>query len=118
MLFIKTTSRYSVNRRAIAATVDEFFRVHEMSEGTHDVNVAFIGRNKMRTISREYKHEDVALPVLAFPFHEKNEQGRIFMGEVVMCYPQVILLAAERNKKVDVMIDQLLIHAMNNLVRE
>jgi len=118
MIFIKTSSRYMINRRAIKRATADFLREQNMSEDTHDVNIAFIGRTKMRTISRDYKDEDVALPVLAFPFHEKNEEGRLFLGEVIMCYPQVILLAAERNKRVDVMIERLLLHGLTNLIKD
>jgi len=80
----------------------------------HHLNIAFVGKIKMRQIASTYKHEDVALPVLAFPYFE-NQDGEPFMGEIVICYPQAVLLAAERNKTVDDMLSWLLEHALKNL---
>jgi ssRNA-specific RNase YbeY (16S rRNA maturation enzyme) len=118
MITIVCPSRYKVNKAAISRAATAFFMAHDIDESTIDCTVAFVGKKKMRDVSLTYKHEDVALPVLAFPYMEKTESGRLFWGEVVMCYPQVILLAAERNRRVDTMIDQLLEHALNNLLKE
>lgn len=38
------------------------------------------------------------------------------LGEVFICYPQAVLLAAEKNKKVDDMMTYLLHHAIDNLL--
>jgi len=37
------------------------------------------------------------------------------IGEVVICYPQAVLLAAERDKKVEVMMKQLIEHGIKNI---
>ena len=39
-------------------------------------------------------------------------------GEICMCYAQAVLLAAERNKKVDDTLKSLIEHGINNLVSE
>jgi ssRNA-specific RNase YbeY (16S rRNA maturation enzyme) len=38
------------------------------------------------------------------------------LGEIFICYPQAVLLAAEKNKKVDDMMTFLLHHAIDNLL--
>jgi ssRNA-specific RNase YbeY (16S rRNA maturation enzyme) len=118
MIHIACPSRYKINKSAISHTASRFFVSHSIEESMLECNIAFVGKTKMRQVSNTYKHEDVALPVLSFPFMEKQENGKLFWGEVVMCYPQVVLLAAERNKRVDVMIDTLLEHGLNNLLKE
>ncbi len=70
----------------------------------------------MKEISSSYKNEDVALPVLAFPYKEQVEGERL-LGEIFICYPQAILLAAQKNKKVDVTILQLIEHGISNLMK-
>ena len=48
---------------------------------------------------------------------EKTGEGDTLLGEVVICYPLVILLAAERNKRVDEMINELIKHGIENLIK-
>lgn len=79
------------------------------------INIIFVGRIKMRQIANTYKHENVALPVLAFPYHDEDNEKLI--GEIIICYPQAVLLAAERNKTVEDMLIWLLDHAMKNLLK-
>ena len=81
------------------------------------VTIIFVGKNKMRSIASTYKHEDIALPVLAFPYRTDTVMGEPLLGEIFLCYPQVVLLAAERNKRLDALIDELIVHAIKNLLK-
>jgi len=81
------------------------------------VTIIFVGKNKMRSIASTYKHEDIALPVLAFPYRTDTAMGEPLLGEIFLCYPQVVLLAAERNKRLDALIDELIVHAIKNLLK-
>ena len=82
------------------------------------VNVIFVGRRKMRETARAYKNEDIALPVLSFRYNETSPEKEPLLGEIVLCYPQVILLAAERNRKVNDTVASLLEHGLQNLFKE
>ena len=80
------------------------------------LNLIFIGKTKMKSISSTYKNEDVALPVLSFPIRDNSNPEKEFIGEVFICYPQAILLAAERNKRVDDLMTELVEHGVRNLL--
>ena len=59
----------------------------------------------------------LALPVLSFTYTndpESNDEN--IVGEVVICYPQAVLLAAERDKRVEPMIQQLIEHGIQNIL--
>ncbi len=71
----------------------------------------------MKSISSTYKHEDVALPVLSFPIRDNSNPEKEFIGEVFICYPQAILLAAERNRRVDDLMTELVEHGVRNLLK-
>jgi ssRNA-specific RNase YbeY (16S rRNA maturation enzyme) len=71
----------------------------------------------MKSISSTYKNEDVALPVLSFPIRDNSNPEKEFIGEVFICYPQAILLAAERNKRVDDLMTELVEHGVRNLLK-
>lgn len=116
MLQIITSSRYLVNRSRIRSCVEKTFSDLQIDK-SFLVNIVFVGKNKMRSIASTYKHEDIALPVLAFPYRNDTDMGEPLLGEIFLCYPQVVLLAAERNKRLDALIDELIIHGMKNLLK-
>ena len=116
MVNIICPSRYKINRNQIKEKLGLFLKQSGHQEETL-LNIIFVGKNKIRSLSKKYKKEDVAHPVLAFSYHEKNNDEK-FLGEIVLCYPQAILLAAERQKRVDDIIWQLIKHGINNLLSD
>ncbi|MCS6956559.1 MAG: rRNA maturation RNase YbeY [Patescibacteria group bacterium] len=116
MINIISSSRYKINRQKIKKTGDDFFLAKKINQNII-VNLVFVGKNKMKKLALVYKNENVALPVLSFSYNEKQED-KILLGEIFICYPQAIFLAAERNKKVDEIINNLLIHGLENLIKE
>ena len=106
------------------------------------LNIIFVGKRKMIYIATVYKREPEALPVLSFSYittkriikHAGEIDGDTILqteadatlptivhddnllGEIFICYPQAVLLAAERNKKVDDTLKSLIEHGINNLV--
>lgn len=117
MITIVSSSRYRINRTRIKGKAESFLLTHELDSVKTNVTIAFVGKQKMRQVSKDYKNEDVALPVLSFTYNEPQEDGKTFLGEILICYPQAILLAAERNKKADDMLDALIEHGLENLLK-
>ncbi|MCX6732177.1 MAG: rRNA maturation RNase YbeY [Candidatus Roizmanbacteria bacterium] len=116
MLRIFTSSRYLVDRKRIRILVEKTLSTFQL-DPTLSVTIVFVGKNKMRSIASTYKHEDVALPVLAFPYKNDADMEEPLFGEIFLCYPQIVLLAVERNKRLDVLIDELIIHGLTNLLK-
>jgi rRNA maturation RNase YbeY len=116
MIHIVTSSRYKINKPRIKKVVGSLLADNGMGENVN-VNCIFIGKTKMREIASKYKKEDVALPVLSFSYLDENMHDTPLLGEVFLCYPQIILLAAERNKRVEDMIDAMIIHGVSNLLK-
>ena len=116
MLQIITSSRYLIDRKRIRLCVEKIF-VEFKIDPSLSTNIIFVGKNKMRSIASTYKHEDIALPVLAFPYRSDTDMTEPLLGEIFLCYPQVVLLAAERNKRLDPLIDELIIHGIKNLLK-
>jgi len=112
MINIISPSRYKVNRKQLRGFITEILKIHQVNL-QDPLNIVFVGRTKMRSIAAQYKNENVALPILSFKY---NEPAHPLFGELIICYPQVVLLAAERNKTVDQTMKQLLDHGINNLI--
>lgn len=108
------SSRYKINKKQIKNFVQSLYGRYSIAVDS-TFNIVFVGKRKMKEIANEYKHEDVALPVLAFPYDPNEHEDKLF-GEVIICYPQAVLLAAERNKKVETMMEQLIEHGIRNVV--
>lgn len=114
MLNIISSSRYKINRKLLRKIGDEYFVKKSIPQQTA-LNLIFVGKNKMKLLAKKYKKEDVALPVLSFGYND-NLEGESLMGEIFICYPQAIFLAAEREKKVDDIIIFLMKHGIDNLI--
>ena len=116
MITIVSPSRYKIGKKKLRTEVQTILNKLGVEEKA-DVNVIFVGKRKMRAIASQYKHEDVALPVLAFPYKGKEFEQESLLGGVILCYPQVILLAAEREKKVEDTVLNLIEHGVHNLIK-
>lgn len=116
MINIVTSSRYKINRQKIKFFAENIFEKEQL-DAQYYLNIVFVGKNKMKDFTKKYKNEKETLPVLSFTYNEKGDEGKILLGEIVICYPLVILLAAERNKRVDEMINELVKHGVGNLLK-
>jgi len=114
MINFNTSSRYKINRKKIKDFAQNYLSNQGFSLD-FTINIVFIGKNKMKNLCQNYKKEDVALPVLSFYYNEKQEE-QVLLGEVFICYPQAVILAAQRNKKVDEVIIDLIKHGIDNLI--
>ena len=125
MVKIITTSNYLVSRKPINHIVQELLNRHGFEK--EFINIVFVGTRKMRAVSHLYKQEDVALPVLSFSYlgesgnktfiSPPSANSPTLIGEVLICYPQAVLLAAQRNKSVDYIIAELVRHGVKNIVQ-
>ncbi|MDO8609787.1 MAG: rRNA maturation RNase YbeY [bacterium] len=124
MVNIITSSRYKINRKRIKNALGIFLQEKNLPADLL-VNIIFVGRKKMKEITISYKHESETLPVLSFPFSKlkslaenktENHEEKL-LGEVFICYPLAVLLAAERNKRVEDMIEWLIKHGVENLLK-
>jgi len=116
MINIISSSRYKINRKRIKVFVQDVFE-KEQIDLNYSLNVVFVGKNKMKIFTEKYKNEKETLPVLSFKYDEDVGEKEVLLGEVIICFPLVILLAAERNKRVDEMINELVKHGIKNLIK-
>ncbi|MEK7597681.1 MAG: rRNA maturation RNase YbeY [Patescibacteria group bacterium] len=116
MINITSSSRYKINRQKIKAFVQSIFEKEQINLD-QSLNVVFVGKNKMKVFTEKYKNEKETLPILSFKYSEDVGENEILLGEVIICYPLVILLAAERNKRVDEVINELVKHGIENLLK-
>lgn len=117
MITITTGSRYKIDKQELSKKTTDILSKNNISLDSN-LNIIFVGKRKMRDIAMRYKNEDVALPVLSFSYKEKNENpsGENTFGEIVICYPQAVLLAAEKNRTVEHILLWLIEHGLENIL--
>jgi ssRNA-specific RNase YbeY (16S rRNA maturation enzyme) len=116
MFNIISSSRYKIDRKRLKKVIGDIFLTNNLSS-QYSLNLVFVGRNKMKQLSQKYKGEKETLPVLSFIYNEKTGDNEILLGEVVICFPLAVLLSAERNKRVDEVINELVKHGIENLIK-
>jgi rRNA maturation RNase YbeY len=121
MIQLFTNSRYKINKKFILSELSKQTSLMAMI-GDENINIIFIGKRKMLEIANKYKSENEALPVLTFPYLKNSDDLKDVpeekvIGEIFICYPQAVLLAAERNKVVDKMMLELIVHGINNIFK-
>jgi rRNA maturation RNase YbeY len=116
MIHIVGSSRYKVDKKAIRKQIDPYLPKVGL-DPTGIINIILVGKRKMTQIASTYKHENVALPVLSFTFNETTDPDEHLIGEIYICYPQAVLLAAERGKRVEETFQWLIEHGIRNLVK-
>lgn len=115
MIMIFSDSRYAIDRSSLKKEAENILRKEGIDE-SRVLNIVFVGRRKMRHIAKTYKKKDVAFPVLSFSYMNDEKEKNV-IGEIIICYPQVVLLASERDRRVDLMIMRLVEHGIINLIK-
>jgi len=116
MINLVCSSRYCINRSILKSKTQDLLSKADVSP-ERILNLVFVGKTKMKSLALLYKRENIALPVLTFSYKNDDLDGEKLLGEVIICYPQGVLLAAERNRKVDETLLSLIKHGIENLLK-
>lgn len=123
---IKADSKYPIDRKKIRASIDRVL----VDRGVHEkvyVSVSVVGDRKMRFLNKKYRDKDYATDVLSFPtfdptqafeeagFSHPETVGRN-LGDIVVSYPQAVLIAARTNQMLDEVISFLVEHSVLHLL--
>ena len=114
-ILIKTSSRYPVERQRIKKNVKNLL-INAGLEDNFEVGVNFIGDRKIKSLNKEYRQINQVTDVLSFPLSEKAPDEILYLGDVVISYPQARKQAAENNLTVDDEIDRLVKHGILSLM--
>ncbi len=119
-VYFTSDSRYKVDRNFVKKELIQIWQKRELPNGA--ISVVFVGSRKAKRLAKDYLKDNEAHPVLTFPYVTKEkqfpEQKETVLGEIVICYPQVTIYAAEQDKEINKVIKQFLEHAVNVLANE
>jgi len=112
-------SRYKVNRRKIKEKVLQVLTENGIVSPA-EVSIAIVGDRKMRELNKKYRNMDKTTNVLSFSQQEGEAmavpQGMMYLGDIVISYPQVIEEASREKMFVDDKVVELVEHGLLHLI--
>jgi len=114
-VLISAPSRYPISRPKIKKVIENFLK----EKGIEDVevSVAIVGSRKIQELNKKWRGLDEPTTVLTFGLEEPRDlDGILRLGDIVISYPEARLIAQEENLTMDLAIEKLLIHGLNNLL--
>lgn len=131
-------SRYPVNRKKIRQCVTDF--LHQQQIFDAQVSVSIVGDRKIKELNEQLLGHEGVTDVLSFPQYEKgspvdyestlaptpqvNDQGAFVLppiptrnlGDIVICFPEIVRQAMKRGKMVDDHICFYIEHSLQHLL--
>lgn len=123
-VLIHTDTRYPVNRKIIRKAVWDIILINKVKSNT-EVSIAVVGERKMKALSNKYLKDNQKHEILSFALEDPayardgfiNSPDEILrLGDVVLCWPQVLDLAAKDDVLVDEEIYRLTCHGVEHLL--
>lgn len=125
MIYIKfqSASHYLVDRKRIKKEVTDVLKTR--LKGSCEVSILIGGDRQMKQLNKTYRNIDDTTDVLSFPQHDPTQamkpfvpppDGVLYLGDIIISYPQAIKEAAKDNMLVDDKIVQLILHGLDHLM--
>jgi len=120
-VLITKQSNYPVKTAPIKKKLTEFLAKNGIVSDA-EVTVAIVGENKMADIARKYLKDKKLHNVLSFvPSEVKGgfiypPDGKIHLGEIIVCYTAAVKEAVEENILIDERVYELIEHGARHLL--
>lgn len=120
-VLITKQSNYPVNVTPVKSKLAEFLAKNGIVSDA-EVNVAIVGEAKMLSVGVKYLKDRKLHNVLSFVPNEVKggfvypPDGKIHLGEIIVCYPQAVREAKEENVLIDERVYELIEHGALHLL--
>ena len=131
-VLIHTDSRYPVNRKIIRKACWETLVKNKAGSLSAEISLAVVGARKMKNLAQKYLEDDRKHEVLSFSFEDISQSSRglsagrqgfvnvpddiLRLGEVVLCWPQLLVEASRDEGMVDDKVYELTSHGVEHLL--
>lgn len=136
-VLIKTDTRYPANRKIIRRAVSDTFKKYKV-DADFEISVAVVGSRKMKQLSVDFLNDSQKHQILTFALNEegnikviKPESGQstvriqgfinppdgfLRLGDIVLCWPEVLMSASNDDLMVDEEVYDLVCHGVEHLL--
>ena len=99
-------------KQAVLATLDHLDRNQNIA-----LTLVITGNEQIQTLNRQYRDDDAPTDVLSFTSgHTDPETGKLYLGDVLISYPQAKSQAKTRGHHVDDELQLLVVHGVLHLL--
>lgn len=96
-----TESRYSFDRKKVREALEKLL-LEQGVTGDAELTVSVVGERKMKTLHKKYLETDETTDVISFPLEDVvMPDGKLILGDIVICYPVAVEQARAENRMVD-----------------
>ncbi len=115
-ILIKKDPRYPLDIGEIRRMTQKILRKFSLKDKVK-LSLNFVGKRKAEQLNIDYRKVNYVPEVLAFPMHDKEPDGFLHLGDVVVCFPLARNQAMKRKRMVNEIIEELLEHGIRNIVK-
>jgi probable rRNA maturation factor len=116
---VKKQSNYPISSKKIREVLKDFLASHGIVSDA-EVSVALVGEEKMLEIGKKFLKDKEIHNVLSFTSDEAGfvypPDGKIHLGEIVVCYPKVFEEAKKEGKLIEEKVIELVSHGALHLL--
>lgn len=123
---IVSDTRYPLSRKTVRRAVVDTLSKNKVTFGDIEVSVAVVGKRKMKLLSGKYMNDDKNHEILSFPYEDLNNLNShgfinlpdnvLRLGDIVLCWPEVLLAASSDDLLVDDEVYFLISHGVEHLL--
>jgi len=119
-VLVAKSENYPIGSPKIKKILRDFFKKNGIVSDAQ-VSVSIVGEKKMRDICKKYLNDKKLHNVLSFTTEETKGRfvyppDKIYLGEIILCYPMVIKEAQMEKKLIEEKAIELLLHAGEHLL--
>ena len=85
------------------------------------ISIAIVDVGEMRSLNRAWRGQNQPTDVLSFAEYsshslKKTSEKNLFLGELILCYPDIAVYARKNNRKIKIEFAEVAIHGFLHLV--
>lgn len=119
-VLVTKKGNYPVNSPKVKKALRDFFKKNGIISDA-EVSVSIVGEKQMLDLCKKYLNDNSLHNVLSFTEEETERKfvyppDKIYLGEIIICYPLVLEEAKKERKLIDEKAIELLVHGGEHLL--
>ena len=118
MILIKHPKNWGLQSRIIEKYATKALKFFGYDEKDVELSIIFVGRKRAKDLNIKYRQKNYIPQVLGFPMSKVVDvDGLIHLGDIVICTQKLKYESVFLNKNIDDVLDEWMVHGVENLVK-
>ncbi|MBU1117425.1 rRNA maturation RNase YbeY [Patescibacteria group bacterium] len=117
VILIKHPKNWGLDEKEVISKAENALSFFKLNENV-ELSVVFVGRKMAKDLNMKYRQKEYIPQVLGFPLSkEKDSDGYIRLGDVVICTQKLKYEMKFLNKSRKKILEEWMIHGVENLLK-